>query len=103
MKHLRFVCCLLLFTIAAHSQSRQPVNAFLVCGDDHVLLVDYSKSTDNIPHIIWSWDAHTAEDIPPDFRLKKFNSIDDCKAIQAGQQILVSSSAGAVAIVQKKR
>jgi hypothetical protein len=34
--------------------------------------------------------------------LKRFNSVDDCKATRNGKEILVSSSSGAVAVVERK-
>ncbi len=73
--------------------------SFLVCGDSKVVMVDYTQSRDTIPRIVWTWDAHLAQDLPEDFRTKKFNSTDDCKAIHQGKQILVSSSSGAIAVV----
>lgn len=78
------------------------LKSLLVCGDSKILLVDYEKSRDSIPEIVWSWDAHLAEDLPEEFRNKKFNSIDDCKSINDGQQIMVSSSSGAVALLKRK-
>ena len=74
----------------------------LVCGDSKILLVDYATSMDSIPKIIWSWDAHLAKDLPNDFKLKKFNTIDDCKSINDGEHILFSSSSGAIGILNKK-
>ncbi|WP_353719320.1 DUF6528 family protein [Dyadobacter sp. 676] len=82
----------------ALSQSIPP-KSFLVCGDSKVLLVDYSKSKDSIPEIIWSWDARQATDLPELYRTKLFNTMDDCKAVRGGKQLLVSSSGGAVALV----
>src|SRR5690606_4532634 len=76
--------------------------SLLVCGDSKVLLVDYGKSRDSIPEIIWTWDAHLATDLPEGYRLKKFNSVDDCKGIDGGRQILVSSSSGAVVVLDQK-
>ena len=76
-----------------------PAKSFLVCGDSKVLIVDYDQSSDSLPHVIWTWDAHLAQDLPEDFRTKKFNSTDDCKAIKRGEQIMVSSSSGAIAVV----
>ncbi len=77
-------------------------NLILVCGDSKVLLADYSNSKDSIPKIVWTWDAHEATDLPDDYRRERFNSIDDCKAINNGSQIMVSSSSGAVAIVNRE-
>lgn len=74
----------------------------MVCGDHFVYIVDYQNSKDSIPKIKWTWDAHKATDLPDEFRLKKFNSMDDCKSIKNGKEILVSSSGGAVAIVDVK-
>jgi hypothetical protein len=79
-----------------------PENLVLVCGDSKVLIVDFSNQKDTMPSIIWSWDANNATDLAPEYRMKKFNSIDDCKAIKDGKEILVSSSSGAIAILNKK-
>lgn len=86
-----------IYSCSSRTQSSQKM--VLVCGDSKVLLVDYTNSRDSIPNIIWSWDAHLATDLPDIFRERKFNTIDDCKAIRDGSQIIVSSSTGAVAIV----
>lgn len=80
------------------AQSYTP-KSFLVCGDSKVLIVDYNQSSDTLPKVIWTWDAHLAQDLPEDFRTRRFNSTDDCKAINRGKQILVSSSSGAIAVV----
>lgn len=88
-------------TSGAFSQSIPP-KSFLVCGDSKVLLVDYTQSKDSIPQITWSWDAHEAADLPGHFRTKLFNTMDDCKAVRGGKQLLVSSSSGAVALLNIK-
>lgn len=77
----------------------QSKKSFLVCGDSKVLMVDYNQSKDSIPSVVWTWDAHEAMDLPEHFRTKLFNTMDDCKPIRAGKQLLVSSSGGAIAIV----
>ncbi len=73
----------------------------LVCGDSKVLLVEYPDN-DSIPKIIWNWDAQIANDLPFEYRTKKFNSIDDCKPTPDCKQIMISSSSGAVALVTLK-
>lgn len=90
-----------LFILLFRPAFSQSVNSkmFLVCGDSKILLVDYTRSKDSIPDVIWSWDAHFANDLPEPYRTKMFNSIDDCKAIENGEKLLVSSSSGAVAIL----
>lgn len=93
-----FVLLSVSFCQVTEAQTIKP-KSFLVCGGSKVLIVDYSQSRDSIPEIVWTWDAHLAQDLPEDFRTKKFNSTDDCKAINNGEQIMVSSSSGAIAIV----
>lgn len=92
---------MLFISSAVFSQAVKP-KTFLVCGDSKVLLVDYNKSRDSIPEVIWSWDAHLAKDLPEHYRTKMFNTMDDCKPINGGKQILVSASSGAIAILNIK-
>ncbi|MET7258142.1 DUF6528 family protein [Dyadobacter fermentans] len=94
-------CFMAAFMSPAFSQSI-PKKSFLVCGDSKVLVVDYTNSKDSIPEIIWSWDAHQAMDLPEHFRTKLFNTMDDCKAVRGGKQLLVSSSSGAIALLDVK-
>lgn len=89
----------LLFLNPVFAQSKK---SFLVCGDSRVLIVDYRQSKDSIPNVIWQWDAKQAMDLPEEFRTKMFNTMDDCKPIRDGKQLLVSSSGGAVAVVNVK-
>ena len=90
------VCAMLLFMTAVNAQSAKKI---LVCGDSKVLLVDYHQSKDSTPAVIWSWDAQEAADLPEQYRKKMFNTMDDCKPVNGGKQILVSSSSGAIAII----
>lgn len=99
---IRYVTLLLLLTSCFHGRAQQIRTSFLVCGDHQVLLVDYNQSRDSIPKVVWTWDAHHANDLPEEYRLKKFNTVDDCKPVKNGDDILVSSSSGAVAIVERK-
>jgi len=72
---------------------------FLVCGDTKVLVVDYEKSRDTIPHIKWEWDASQDMQLPEVYRKQKFRSMDDCKLSADGKQLLVSSSSGGIALL----
>jgi len=76
-----------------------PPKAFMVCGDSKILLVDYMNSNDTNPKIIWQWDAHVATELPEIYRTELFNTVDDCKSANNGKHILVSSSSGAVGII----
>lgn len=89
-----FACLFAGNLLPCFSQSNKNEKLFLVCGDSKVLVVDYNKSNDSIPTVIWSWNAQQARDLPEPYRKNKFNGMDDCKAINGGRQILVSSSSG---------
>jgi hypothetical protein len=97
-KAITFILSTLLINFVSIAQTIPP-KSFLVCGDSQVLIVDYSQSKDSIPAVIWNWDAREALDIPELYRTTKFKTMDDCKAIENGKKVLVSSSSGAVAIV----
>jgi hypothetical protein len=98
MKYIYLLFCLLALTNKLHAQTA-PEKLFLVCGDTKVLLVNYTTSKDSIPNIVWSWDSKTAADLPDNMR-GKFKTLDDCK--HYGDLILVSSSGGAIAIINQK-
>lgn len=96
-------CCLQILVVAALSQSRKKTQKFLVCGDTEVIHVDYSLSRDTTPYVIRRWDARKAMELPADYRLNKFKSIDDCKPARRGKQLLISSSSGAVAVLDLRK
>jgi hypothetical protein len=100
-KNLCLLSVLLLLS-AGFLNAQVPGKSFLVCGDSKILLVAYSRSVDTTPAIIWSWDAHEAMELPDEYRLRKFNTMDDCKAINKGKDILVSSSSGAIGIINRE-
>lgn len=97
---------ILIFILAACFSScnskREDENLVLVCGDSKVFIVKADTTHDTITEIVWSWDAHTANNLPASFKPEKFNTIDDCKSVHNGKQILVSSSSGAVAIINRE-
>lgn len=99
---IRNIWILTLLGFSSFAQTKNTKASFMVCGDHQVLVVDYGRSNDTIPHVIWTWDSHEARDLPEEYRQKKFNTIDDCKPAKNGKDILVSSSSGAVAIVELK-
>lgn len=99
MKGNRQILLILLLSIGFSVFSQNtPQKSFLRCGDTRVLLVDYIGSRDTTPKIIWERDPHNAIDIDEPDR-KKFRTMDDCKVVNNGKRILVSSSSGAVGLI----
>ena len=102
--HSSLFFALLLFSYACVNSSLKsiPDEAIIVCGDSKVLMVNYPENNDSVPIIVWSWDAQLANDLPFEYRTRRFNSIDDCKPTPDGKQVMVSSSSGAITIVSIK-
>ena len=87
------------FTLTIHAQTHPvEIRSLLVCGGTYVHLVDPAKSQQGVPHIIWTWDAKVARDLPDEYRNRYFNSVDDVKPVRAGSQLLISSSSGGVVL-----
>jgi hypothetical protein len=74
----------------------------MVCGSSKLLIVDVARSKDTIPEIIWQWDAHQAQDLPEAYRTKYFEKIDECKAFDHGNTLVITSSAGGIAVIGRK-
>lgn len=88
----------------AHAQTKlYEARSVLVCGDSKIHLIDCALSKGGTPHVVWTWDAHLIQDLPEEFRTRKFNSIDDVKAVHGGRQLLISSSSGAIAVWDVER
>ncbi|HEY8551176.1 MAG TPA: DUF6528 family protein [Vicinamibacterales bacterium] len=86
--------------LAGHGQ--QPAGSELVvCGWDEVfILAPGSEATPSFRKV-WSWRAADRPEMPADFK-PLFRTTDDCKPVDAGRRILISSSGGAVAIVERE-
>lgn len=97
-------CSLLLGVATAFAQTR-PVEtpSILVCGDTKVHLVDLERSLTGASEIVWTWDVREIEDLPEEFRTRRFNSVDDVKPVDEGRRLLISSSSGAVALWDLER
>lgn len=67
----------------------------ICCGGDEVFVIDSLNPSVKK----WSWRAENSPSIPEDYR-EKFRSTDDCKPYQ-GDLILITSSAGGVALVER--
>ena len=78
-----------------------PARELILCGADEVFILSLS-GPDGLQHSkVWSWRAADCPDIPESLH-KGFRTTDDCKPVDAGQSILISSSSGAVALLDRK-
>lgn len=69
----------------------------IVCGWDEVFILDMNSQP---PAKVWSWKAASRPELPEAMRTK-FNTTDDCKPVDGGRRILITSSGGGVALVER--
>lgn len=98
---MRTLCLLLSASIlwlpAARPQPQER-RELVVCGWDEVFILDMNARPS--PKRIWSWRARDRRDLPDAYKTL-FNSTDDCKPFDGGGRLLITSSGGAVALVDR--
>jgi hypothetical protein len=68
----------------------------LVCGGDEVFQIDPAADP---PAKLWSWRAKDRPEIPADLK-GAFNTTDECKPLDGGKRLLVTSSGGGCALLE---
>lgn len=68
----------------------------MVCGADEVVRIDLTASSTNR---LWSWSAADCAEIPADLK-NAFATTDECKPVDDGKHLLVSSSGGGCALLE---
>lgn len=66
-------------------------NELIVCGWDEVFILDAAADT---PRQVWSWRA-------PEHMRRRFRTTDECKPVDGGSRILITSSSDGVALVER--
>lgn len=89
---------LLLLASCATSPGAGRLSDLIVCGGDEVAILDLGDPA--APRQIWSWRAADRPELPEPLR-KKFGSTDDCKPVDGGRKVLITSSGGAAALVER--
>lgn len=69
------------------------------CGWDEVFIIDLGDRPDGSVTKAWSWRARERTDLPEEFR-SLFDTTDECKPV-AGGRLLISSSGGGLAVVER--
>lgn len=71
----------------------------VVCGDTSIKIVDVTASSDGAPAVTWEWDIKDAiGQLPEDFQQRN-RSIDDCKPVDGGSKILLTSSSSSTILL----
>lgn len=98
---LAFLLLLVLTACATQDSKPRTIEYQLaVCGGDEVFVLSLSGPTDSVGKKIWSWRATDSPGLPDSMRAK-FASTDDCKPVDGGNSILITSSSDGVALVER--
>jgi hypothetical protein len=72
----------------------------IVCGWDEVFILDGAKLAEGKIIKTWRWTAETCPNLPADLR-SAFRTTDECKPVDGGRRILVTSSGGGIALIDR--
>jgi predicted MPP superfamily phosphohydrolase len=72
----------------------------LCCGWDKVFLVEASAAERGKIEKLWTWDARQCKELSEGVRTA-FGTTDECKPVDGGAKILISSSSGGCALVER--
>lgn len=71
----------------------------VLCGWDEVFILESSANAQGKIEKLWSWRATNRMELPEAIR-DRFGTTDDCKPVDGGAKILISSSGGGCALVE---
>lgn len=81
--------------------AQTPANQeLIVCGWDEVFILDMADREGGEPKKVWRWRATGRTDLPEAFQ-SLFATTDECKPFEDGNKILITSSSGAAALVDR--
>jgi hypothetical protein len=89
---------------AAPLAARQAAGAeteLVVCGWDEVFILALGAGATPAHRKVWSWRVADSPEIPAAMHAA-FRTTDDCKPVEGGRRILISSSGGAIALVDRE-
>jgi len=96
MKHLLFLA--LLASTYAKAAELAP-SSLLLCGMSEVFMIDAAAAEKGTFEKLWSWRAKDRQDLPEAQR-GRFGTTDDCKPVDGGKKVLISSSSSGCALVE---
>lgn len=100
----RLICCLTLVLLLVSSGcKRQKAREIIVCGEEQALIIDVDKSEGSNIAVTWSWKASEDMDaqVPAEYK-EYMQSLDECKPVDNGAKILLTSSSGGVLLLERE-
>ena len=73
----------------------------ILCGWDEVFILELSGPADSLPRKVWSWKAAACPNLPDSMKTR-FGTTDDCKPVDQGRKVLITSSEDGVALVERE-
>ncbi len=92
------VHCLLALVLTSTVAVTQAAGRLYACGDDQVR--EYQVNADEVTET-WRWSAAQAMDLPVAYRSKLLTHIDECKPVDDGRAVLLTSSTGGVVLLDR--
>ena len=82
------------------TQRCQP-GELILCGWDEVFILDVGALAGGNPEKLWSWRAKGRQDLPHHLS-DTFHTTDECKPVDGGRRMLITSSGGGAALVDRR-
>ena len=73
----------------------------IACGDDKLLIIDEQASNGDDVKIVWSWQVADAKSQLPEIYQTYLVPLDECKPVDNGKNLLVTSSGGGVVLIER--
>lgn len=89
---------ILIFLVTTCSCQKRNKGLVVVCGWEEVFIADITLE---VPEKIWSWTSEDSEGLPA-FMRNKFLTTDECKPVNNSRDILITSSGGGIALINRK-
>ena len=100
MKQIFYSLAILLIGVASCSSPKE--KQIIACGDDKAVIIDVEQSTEDSTHIVWRWKvSDAASQLPPEYQ-KLMVPLDECKPVNGGKEILLTSSGGGALLLDKE-
>ena len=72
----------------------------ILCGWDEVFILSVQSGAGGAPQKVWSWRAAECPNLPQKLH-RNYRSTDECKPVDGGRKILITSSSNGVALVER--
>jgi len=83
-----------------NSEPKALEHELIVCGAEEVYIFDMTRADVTPPSKIWSWKAKESTGLSEEMK-GRFQTTDDCKPVDGGEKILITSSGSGLALVER--